>query len=408
MSIGYQSNFIGVEIPLPAFGVTLQKDVLVKTKDDAFYEAFDDTTGAWREYIHYSVATNKARRQPICVALNVNQSLLKKVDRGGWKIDKAIGAEFQLDNSYYKNNNLDRGHMARRATAAWGETKADAKKASDDTMYYSNACLQHMNLNQDEWLAVEDWVKDLQEDKNDKISVFSGPIYGSPEVPTKFTGSPRAEIPAAFFKVVSFLGKDGNLSTRAFIYLQDAETLADRVGKNKNDYTMFQVSTAKVEEATGLIFSEQLHSSNPIEGIIQPLLEMVPTIVDAAPPTVDQPSTDRTTVTDTSGVFIAAALINPAGRDERAREWVSIANYSVDDIDLSGWTLDDQAGSRGALTLSGILPSGGTLRVAGKTEIILTNSGGSLTLKSASGNIVDSAEWTDRPTEGEVTMFTPN
>ena len=276
-------------------------------------------------------------------------------------------------------------------------------------MYYSNACLQHMNLNQDEWLEVEDWVKDLQQDSNNKIAVFSGPIYGNiPTVPTKFIGNPRAEIPAAFYKVVSFLDKDGDLSTRAFIYLQDAENLADKIGKRATDYQMFQVSTTAVQEAAGLIFPENLRSSNPFdEGEVVPV---DPTTGDR-PPVIVPPFVGPP-VAEISKIFVAAAFINPAGGNERAREWVSIANYSSNEINLAGWTIDDQAASRGPLALSGILSSGEALRIGDLKdenggEIILTNASGLLTLKDASGKIVDVVNWTERPADGDVTVFNP-
>jgi len=412
LAAGYDPNFTGVEIPLPTFDNSLDGDVLKKSSS-----TFDDETGSWREYMTYSVATNKARRQPICAALNVDQTLIKTVQRGSWKIDREIGAEFQLDNSYYRNNVWDRGHMARRATAAWGRTTTDAKRASDDTMYYSNASLQHMNLNQDEWLEVEEWVKYLQQDSNGKIAVFSGPIYGTfPSVPTKFIGSPPAEIPAAFYKVVSFLDKDGDLSTRAFIYLQDAENLADRIGSRATDYQMFQVSTTEVEESTGLIFPEKLRSTNPFSAtenieIVSPPGNGSPVLDNPGPPFIPLPPLGPP-VAEISKIFVAAAFINPAGSDERSKEWISIANYSSNDIDLVGWTIDDQSASRGPLVLSGSLSSGQTILLSdlkGRNggEIMLTNSRGSLTLKDNNGSIVDVVDWVERPTDGEVTVFNP-
>ena len=96
----------------------------------------------------------------------------------GWDIDTRIEAEFQLDNEYYRANPWDRGHLARRFSLAWGETARDAKSASDSTFFFSNATLQHENFNQDEWLALEDWVKNLMLDEAGKITEFTGPIYG--------------------------------------------------------------------------------------------------------------------------------------------------------------------------------------------------------------------------------------
>jgi endonuclease G, mitochondrial len=93
------------------------------------------------------VATSTKRRQPIVVASNINQGKLVDIKRGRWSTDSRVG-EFQLDNAYYVDNPWDRGHLARRSSMAWGDSKEAAKRASDGTMKYTNATLQHENLNQ--------------------------------------------------------------------------------------------------------------------------------------------------------------------------------------------------------------------------------------------------------------------
>lgn len=152
---GYDNNFLNVEVPLPGFAMHLEGYVF---QDDRLRQ------GVYRDYLNYSIAMNRERRTPILAALNINQTRLHAVKRGGWNVDLLIGAENQLDNDYYYKNRWDRGHLARRASAAHGETAREAKRASDSTMFYTNACLQFDSFNQDEWLDLEDWVKDLSED----------------------------------------------------------------------------------------------------------------------------------------------------------------------------------------------------------------------------------------------------
>ena len=167
---GYDPNFLGngINLPVPSFAPSLAGDVLRSSllEDDIF-----------AGYINYSIITHRVRRSPIIACVNINQNLYKSVSRSkDWNIDTRIGADFQLDNDYYRSNPWDRGHLARRASVAWGETQRDAKRASDDTFYYSNATLQHGNFNQDEWLALENWVFKLNLDSNGKVTVFSGQI----------------------------------------------------------------------------------------------------------------------------------------------------------------------------------------------------------------------------------------
>lgn len=161
---GYDPGFLGTGffIPLPGFRKELRENVLCA-------EDFPDVNFQnqyYTRYINYSLSTNKEKRQPIVVALyvhnclrvqnyeltffamkqcvfrNIDQSLVKKVPRRDWNIDPQVG-QYQLDNSYYYQNVYDRGHIARRSSAAWGETEDEALAASDSTMFYSNACLQH-------------------------------------------------------------------------------------------------------------------------------------------------------------------------------------------------------------------------------------------------------------------------
>jgi len=411
--VGYDCDFMGIHVPLPTFDDdTLAPHVLRKS-------GFDQGDGAWRRYIHYSVATNRERRQPICVALNIDQARLKTgTGRGAWREDDQVGREYQLNNDYYQNNDWDRGHLANRSSAAWGDTFQEAQRAADDTMVYTNACLQHANLNQDEWLQVENWVKTLEEDANDKISVFSGPLYSrraSSSSATQFLqppGRPAAEIPAGFFKIVVFVDREQHqqLATRAFVYLQNAAALQDKQGSRRKNHTAYQVATREVEQQTGLIFDQVLHSSNPIQAdgngggpvvVVTGPEEIVHNDNDNNNNGSDHPDVP-------SQVFIAAALINPEG-DERAGEWVSIANYSAQELDLTGWTLSDS--HRQPMSLSDTLAPGETLKLNPlQTEdggkLLLANNGGNLTLRNPDGFIVDRVQW-KKVASGRVTIFDP-
>ncbi|MBB4287856.1 DNA/RNA non-specific endonuclease [Roseospira goensis] len=155
------------------------------------------------EYVNYSVVMNRQphRRSAVVAALNIDQTQVRDVRRSDrWRVDSRIGAAHQLDNDYYYDNPWDRGHLARRASAAWGRSNAAAGRASDETFYYSNATLQHKHYNQDEWLALEDWVLALDRLADGRVSSFSGPIYDSFVRSIEPEGRPLATVPSAFFK----------------------------------------------------------------------------------------------------------------------------------------------------------------------------------------------------------------
>ncbi|NEP07295.1 MAG: endonuclease, partial [Okeania sp. SIO4D6] len=207
--VGYNPEFLGTDFPLPmpSFSPSLVGNVLRKPelRDDIYVD-----------YINFTVIMNRVRRSPLVTALNIDQNLLKKVERKSrWDIDTRVGCEYQLDNDYYANNCWDRGHLARRASAAWGHSTQEARRASDATFFFTNAALQHENFNPDEWLALEDWVKDLTLDQNGLITEFTGPIYGDFGRTITPSGRKPAVVPSGFFKIVCFInGQTQELDVR--------------------------------------------------------------------------------------------------------------------------------------------------------------------------------------------------
>ena len=131
---GYDENFLSVRVPLPTFGPDLTNSVL---------HSSTLVDGVRADYPNYTIVTNQVRRAPVLSALNIDQGLFKKGASRSWRIDKAIGGDSQLDNSYYKDvtnpdpgetkrNFWDRGHMAMRENASWGRTQ-DAAGRSQST-----------------------------------------------------------------------------------------------------------------------------------------------------------------------------------------------------------------------------------------------------------------------------------
>jgi DNA/RNA endonuclease G (NUC1) len=425
--IPYDPNFLGIQIPFPTFDYDNTLDGKVFKNENLEFKTKFDETGQWRNYIHYSIATNTDRRQPICAASNIKQSDNSTKSQTTWYKDPAIDEEYQLNNFYYGQSFgdvkgiWDRGHVAQRAAVAWGDEPQDAREASKRSYYYTNCYPQHNDYNGDEWGRVEAYVTDLiKEDKDTLISVFTGPIYNHPDPANEGpligkdadgnqVGEP-VEIPDAFFKVVAFMNKENEFDVRAFIslhneeavkvrnsdedqplkYLYTLETDDDLLDENgKKKYVSYAVSTKEVEFFTGLKFDEKLHVSNPMK-------EMVDT-------------QKRDSTTDSVNIVISSALVNPRGSNERGREWVEIKNLGKGNVDLAGWKLSDQNRRRTPITLSGILTPNATKRITELNDengrVILTNSSGELFLEDSNGKLIDSREWNQRPRDDEVLEF---
>jgi endonuclease G len=418
--VGYDPDFLGsdIRLPLPQFSPALVGNVLNK---------LELRDGIYADYVNFTIVMNRVRRSPILAALNIDQNQLKDVPRKrDWEIDTRIGVDFQLNNDYYVANPWDRGHLARRASAAWGATVREARKASDATFFYPNATLQHENFNPDEWLALEDWVKNLTLDNNDRITEFTGPIYGEFGRIISPIGREPAETPSGFFKVICFISQEtGELDVRAFIMYQDIEALADKEGNRLFNFQRYQVTVSEVEALTGLTFDDQIYEKNPLlfnenEQAREELnvVEFPERIAVDEPEEMIAEGEVRDVVADQEvPVYIAAAMVNPSG-DERQNEWVSIINLSADDIDLNGWTLSDS--KREPLDLSKalnanqrILRPGEAVRVQPVEPLLLSNNGGVILLfekpknGETRGRRIDRVHYTPEQTkpEGKPIVF---
>ena len=405
---GYDPNFLPSPVPLPAFSPSVAGDVLRRPtlRDEVF-----------AEYANYTVAMHREFRTPLFAALNVDQDLYKSTARSDdWRIDSRIGAENQLDNAYYRSNPWDRGHLARRATAGWGATPREAQRASNETFYYSNASLQHENLNQDEWLALEEWVFDLTIDKGNRFSVFSGPIFGDFMRTVRPDGRPPAFVPSAFFKIIFFMSQRDELEVRAFLVPQDEASIRDKGGRRIFDHQAYQVSVTEIEALTGLDFPDVLPERNPMFFNPNPdaserlnVREFPERREVSGPADIVRDNERPRSVSfadDEVDVFIAAALINPTGR-ERDEEWVSIANLTNETMSLDGWKLIDDR--RRTLELKETtLGPGEAVRIQPLHPVALANNrAGFIQLVDADDRQIDRVPYTadQARREGKPTVF---
>ena len=404
---GYNEKFLdGIRLPLPAFSPRLGGFVLRQPELE---------NGVYANYVNYTVVMNRPRRAPIFAALNIDQNKIQTVSsRDSWRFDSRIGPEFQLNNDYYFDNPWDRGHLARRASAAWGRDEREAQRASDETFYYSNASLQHRNFNRDEWLALEDWVLQLKLDKDGKLTSFSGPIYGDFSRTITPEGREPAMIPSAFFKIVCFINKNThNLDVRAFIMVQDRDALADRSGRSLFDFQNYQVTVSEIEEFTGLEFDNEIYERNPLLFRENPGERTRLNIshfperieVDSSEEIVDANRPRDFFADDDINVYITAAMVNPRG-NERENEWISVINLSDQDVDLDGWTLTDT--KRAPLDIGTAVDARGRVLSPGEavaikpiSPLMLANTGGVIALHAkpepgeARGKRVDRVKYSE-------------
>ncbi len=102
-----------------------------------------------RDYTHFSLAMSASRRFCRWVAWNVDGNGLQQISRNGleFELDPEYEEKHQVDDDLYRDNRLDRGHIARRADLLWG-TREEAEQANADSFFFTNITPQLDDFNQ--------------------------------------------------------------------------------------------------------------------------------------------------------------------------------------------------------------------------------------------------------------------
>lgn len=235
---GYDPAFLGPAVPIPALpGV---ETVLLS-------------------YTHFSVLMRPDKRLAAVTALAMDGIKLMDLARAGipWRLDPRLPVGQQTGEQVYAGNDIDRGHLVRRASAVWGDTRAEAQQANEDTFHYTNAAPQAAKFNQgaELWLGLESYLQENAADNSRRITVFTGPIF-DPTDPV-YRG---VDIPLKFFKVAAFLYQ-GELAATGYV-VDQTPVLADLPDIPKPSVTeeapppgafrTFQVPIRDIATLTGL------------------------------------------------------------------------------------------------------------------------------------------------------------
>jgi endonuclease G, mitochondrial len=254
---GYDANFLGEDVPLPLLTEQLAAQAAVNT----------ESTHEPRyllPYHHFTVVLNKARRLAFFTAVNIDGALGRepKRARDHWYFDPRVAKDDQVGKEVYDGNDLDLGHLVRRLDPAWGDSDGVAKLANDDTFHFTNCSPQHkdFNRNKTRWAGMEDYILRHADNLKFKVNVFTGPVFGADD--DAYRG---VQLPRQFWKVVTMVKTDGQLSATAYLLSQsDLITgLRTREPFSYGAYRTYQVPVRKIEELTGLSFGS-LADADPL------------------------------------------------------------------------------------------------------------------------------------------------
>ena len=185
------------------------------------------------------------------------------LDRVGipWRLDPRLPADQQTGERVYARNDIDRGHLVRRASAVWGDTVAEAQLANEDSFHYTNAAPQAARFNQglELWLGIESYLQEHAAQYRSRIVVFTGPIFSAFD--PVYRG---VDIPLRYFKVAAFIHQ-GELAATGYVVDQSPQ-LADipempRPGAVEDvpplgPFRTFQVPISDIAELTSLTLDQ--------------------------------------------------------------------------------------------------------------------------------------------------------
>jgi DNA/RNA endonuclease G (NUC1) len=278
---------------------------------------------AWLAYEHFSLIMNTQRCTAIVVAQNVDGAKLVTTGSYSWRVDPRLPTSQQMDNRVYHNNEWDRGHLAQRAAVAWGDSDAEAERATEHSFYYTNAAPQHMHFNQDEWSALEDYILGVLA-LNRRASIYTGPVFKRDD-----TALRGFKIPMAFWKVVAFEDSTTRSLRCVAFLMKQSEMWNDRRGRRLLNLRAYQVSLGLIEQLTQLSFPRALHAVDPMPAPVTPAPSRLAALADdgvQAATSVDN-SLDCVALLASASEMVIGGGANSAGEDEDAD------NDDVDDDD---------------------------------------------------------------------------
>ncbi len=220
---GFDRRLLGFSVPMPKLTEPLLGDAFA-------LPAYRSARRFELRYHRYSVVFNQRRRLAFFAATNYDPRAPVQYGREGddrWFYDPRLPRELQAGNELYEDNPLDRGHLVRRADAAWGRDEREAKLASDDTFHYPNCAPQHEITNRGLvnrapaslrlWGRLEDHVARQGRRDSRPIAIFSGPVFAAND--RRYRG---VQLPKSFWKLLVYADDGGQPTSAAFILTQAA------------------------------------------------------------------------------------------------------------------------------------------------------------------------------------------
>ena len=272
---GFDKDFLPFTVSAPQFDDPLRSDLATLTGSREI------------RYCHFSVWLSKSRRFPRVVAWNIDGGSIKKIARTGIpfvKDDRGSLEQFQIGDELYKDNPIDRGHLARRADLCWGST-AEANQANRDSFFFSNITPQHERFNQGQrhgiWGRLEDAIFEDVRVADLHVSLLGGPILRSDDPKVR-----DIRVPIEFWKLIAYRDDaDDTDKVRSFILTQ-RDLINDLAPESLelDEFKVFQVPLTRIQQVAGLRFTAAFRALDTMpaqpQGVGAPNVRLISSAAD--------------------------------------------------------------------------------------------------------------------------------
>ncbi len=239
---GYQANFLDAAVPAPSPSGTR-----------GAIETYEPVN-----YLHYSVLLSRSRRSAVYAAVNVDRSSRLILQNTGGRMvpDRRVSPALQPDPRWF-DGELVAAPLASLDDIAWGQdTGSDPGEAglalSLNVNVLTNATPQRQAFNRGVWAGLEDWVRNQHNPLANRVTIFTGPVFGEASPP-----GGGAELPVAYWKVaVSAVPTAVKGEARDPEFAVDAFLIPRQTDYREFSPDRFRIAIAKLEAMTHLDFGD--------------------------------------------------------------------------------------------------------------------------------------------------------
>ncbi|SED24633.1 endonuclease G [Nocardioides exalbidus] len=231
--------------------------------------------GALLDYAHFTLQMHPERRLAAWVAWNIDGLRLfpsDSISRSGedFRLDPRIPADVQTGEAAYADNDLDRGHVARRSDLLWG-TLEEARAANHDSFFFTNITPQHQDFNQSGrggvWGLLENAVLAQEGLEDRRLTLFAGPVLADDDPLYRDV----VRLPREHWKVVVYR-MAGQVRAKCFVLSQDLDGIESI--DFLDDFDTWLVPLDLLEGKTGLTFPslQSLAAPDELREALPPVL----------------------------------------------------------------------------------------------------------------------------------------